>query len=127
MRITVLLPFVLGLAGCEAILGIQDPELAPESGALSDSGVCAAGSLVCSGNTPQRCVVGSWQNLTPCGGVTPTCSNGVCGTFRTTGGIRSSAPVPLADGGVHLVSGGFELGPRTCDHTGVCLTGGIVP
>jgi hypothetical protein len=45
-----------------------------------------------------------------------------------TGGIRSSAPVPPADGGgVRLVSGGFELGPRACDEAGVCVTGGIVP
>jgi hypothetical protein len=127
MRISVLLPFVFGLAGCEAILGIQAPELAPDSGALSDSGVCAAGSLMCNGNTPQRCVVGSWQNLTPCAGVTPTCSNGLCGAFRTMGGIVSTAPVPLADGGLRLVSGGFEIGTRTCDQAGVCVTGGIVP
>jgi hypothetical protein len=149
--------FVLavGLAGCNAVLGIDDHPLAPavtsdeagtgpaESGvpeaaaphadlpeAGSDSAAgCTAGDLRCSGNTPQKCVGGSWQDQPACGGATPVCSNGVCGSFRATGGIRSTAPVAAsaADGGARLVSGGFELGTRTCNAQGTCVTGGIVP
>jgi hypothetical protein len=91
----------------------------------SDSGICATGESTCRGGTPQQCVAGAWQSQTPCGGSTPTCSNGVCGTYRSIGGIRST--VPTGGGGVRLASGGFELGTRSCDEAGVCVTGGIVP
>jgi hypothetical protein len=95
--------------------------------AASDGG-CMDGNLRCSGNTPQECVGGVWQDQMACGGATPVCSNGACGTYRTTGGILSTAPTPVAgDGGIRLVSGGFELGARSCDEAGVCVTGGIVP
>jgi hypothetical protein len=93
-----------------------------------DSAVCAAGDLMCNGGTPQECVDGGWQNQTPCSGATPVCSNGVCGTYRTTGGIRSTGALPLpGDGGIRLVAGGFEIGTRTCNAAGLCVTGGIVP
>jgi hypothetical protein len=93
-----------------------------------DSAVCAAGDLMCNGGTPQECVDGGWQNQTPCTGATPVCSNGVCGTYRTTGGIRSTGALPLpGDAGIRLVAGGFEIGTRTCNPAGLCVTGGIVP
>jgi hypothetical protein len=92
----------------------------------SDGGVCSAGSTRCMGNTPQTCVAGSWQSQTPCSGTTPVCSNGACSTYRVTGGIRSTAPA-TSGSGVHLVSGGFELGARSCTAQGLCVTGGIVP
>ena len=85
------------------------------------------GALTCAGNAPQQCDGGAWQLLPACAGASPICSNGVCGTFRTTGGIRSTAPSPVEDAGIFLVSGGFELGTRTCNDAGVCVTGGIVP
>jgi hypothetical protein len=88
---------------------------------------CSQGSLKCSGSTPQQCIACVWVNQTACTGSTPTCSNGLCGTYRTTGGIRSTAPAPPGDAGIRLVSGGFELGMRSCDEAGVCVTGGIVP
>ncbi len=89
---------------------------------------CSTGSLRCMGNTPQTCTGGVWESGSPCGASSPVCSNGVCGTFRTTGGLRSVAPVAAgADAGIRLVSGGFELGTRSCDEAGVCVTGGLVP
>jgi hypothetical protein len=100
-----------------------------EAGNASDAGSCpcSVGSLQCSGSTPQQCVSCAWQSQTACSGSTPVCSNGICGTFRATGGIRSTAPVPSGDAGIHLVAGGFERGTRTCVDGGVCVTGGIVP
>jgi hypothetical protein len=93
----------------------------------ADSAVCMAGELTCSGSTPQQCVDGGWQSQTPCAGATPVCSNGMCGTYRTTGGIRSTTfPFP-GDGGIRIVAGGFEIGRRTCNQAGLCVTGGIVP
>ena len=153
---------LLGTAGCNALLGIDDhalgvsdggdeatvitppdadapdvadsavapdvdvPETQPGGG---DAGVCAAGDLRCNGNTPQKCGGGAWLDQAACGGATPVCSNGLCGSFRTTGGIRSTSPVAAsaADGGARLVSGGFEFGARTCGAQGSCVTGGIVP
>ncbi len=162
-------------AGCDAVLGIQDDQLAPvqEGGVSSDGSIavdasrdgspgdtgtggdagtdgdaevdatgpgndsgedasdapvgCAAGALQCSGNTPQQCIAGTWQNQAPCGGSTPVCSGGVCGTYRATGGIRSTAPSTATDSGIQLVSGGFELGARSCNTQGLCFSGGIVP
>jgi hypothetical protein len=102
----------------------------PETDAGEDAdaaGLCTPGATICNGNTPQACVAGAWQSQTPCGGTKPLCSNGECGSFRVTGGIRSTAPVPPGDGGIRLVAGGFELGTRACDEAGVCVTGGIVP
>jgi hypothetical protein len=93
----------------------------------SDASACVTGTAGCNGNVPQVCVMGAWQNQTPCGGTTPVCSNGTCGSFRVTGGIRSAAPALSGDGGIRLVSGGFELGTHSCSEAGVCVTGGIVP
>jgi hypothetical protein len=152
MVIRCALAFPIVLAGCNTLLGIDDHELATavgddagavdgpspsaDSGAdvsstdgssgVDGSGACAPGTARCDGNTPQQCVGGAWQSLTPCGGLTPVCSNGLCGPFRTTGGIRSTAPAP-AGSGIRLVAGGFETGTRTCSAKGVCVTGGIVP
>jgi hypothetical protein len=107
-------------------VGVADASNAGDSG---DGAVCpcSQGSLKCSGNTPQQCMACSWVNETPCSGATPVCSNGICGSYRTTGGIRSTAPARYGDGGITLVSGGFEVGTRTCDEAGICVTGGIVP
>jgi hypothetical protein len=62
-----------------------------------------------------------------------SCSSGHCATgtvdagpLVVTGGLRTSAPSGPS-GGTHLVSGGFEFGPLTCNGQGVCVTGGIVP
>jgi hypothetical protein len=49
------------------------------------------------------------------------------GKVRAYGGMRSTAPAPLLEGGILLVAGGFEVEPRTCSDAGVCVTGGIVP
>jgi hypothetical protein len=108
----------------------QSPDAGTEeAGNVSEAGSCPCteGSLQCSGNTPQQCVSCAWQSQTACSGSLPVCSNGVCGTYRATGGIRSTAPVPSGDAGIHLVSGGFELGTRSCNDAGMCVTGGIVP
>ncbi len=128
---------------CDGILGIHDHDLAPvtagsdggtsgpsDASGASDggpSGACATGSLTCNDNTPEVCDGGAWHAEPACGGTTPVCSNGKCGTFRTTGGLRSTAPVPAVDAGIFLVAGGFELGARNCTDAGVCVTGGIVP
>jgi hypothetical protein len=48
------------------------------------------------------------------------------GALHVTGGIRSTG-VAAGDAGIRLVAGGFELGTRTCNDAGVCVTGGIVP
>lgn len=90
---------------------------------------CALGAAQCNGNTPQTCGdAGLWISQAACGGATPLCSNGVCGTYLVTGGVRSTVPAPAPDAGaVHLVAGGFEVGARTCTAQGVCVTGGIVP
>jgi hypothetical protein len=87
---------------------------------------CTANDLRCKGNTPQQCVGGAWQDQAPCGGSTPTCSNGVCSAYRMTGGVRSIT-AGTRDGGMQLVAGGFEWSARTCDEAGVCVAGGIVP
>jgi hypothetical protein len=107
----------------------SDGAAAPDAGSeAGNDGGCAAGALQCNGNTPQQCVGGLWQDQTTCGGLIPVCSNGVCGTYRTTGGIVSTVASPVAaDAGIHLVSGGFELGARSCDEAGMCVTGGLVP
>jgi len=121
----VLVVAALGGAGCNSILGNEDHSLAPGAGPGLG---CTEGTRRCSGNTPQECAGSIWQDQTPCGGSTPVCSNGLCGTYRTTGGILSTVASPVAaDGGIHLVSGGFELGARSCDEAGVCVTGGLVP
>jgi hypothetical protein len=52
---------------------------------------------------------------------------GGSGTRTLSGGIRSTAPIPTGGGAIHLAAGGFELGPRSCDAAGLCVTGGIVP
>ena len=49
------------------------------------------------------------------------------GTLTLNGGIRTTAPIPAGGGAIRLVAGGFELGPRSCDAAGLCVTGGIVP
>jgi hypothetical protein len=149
-----------GASACDAILGIDEHELAAAAdgggvplgdGATprADGGVdaamashdaafdvtaddapdggCMTGDHRCNGNTPQQCVGGVWQNETPCSGATLVCSGGVCGIYRSTGGIRSTAPSPATGAGIHLASGGFELGVRSCEEAGVCVTGGIVP
>lgn len=152
-RVSALSALVVSLvAGCNAILGIDDHPLAPDAGGPTsdaaapdvqatpdapsppaDAGpdgapACAPGEASCSGNTVQTCVDGQWKPGVACSGATPICSNGVCGTFRTAGGLRSTAPTtPAADGGVQLRAGGFELGARTCDARGLCVRGGVVP
>jgi hypothetical protein len=108
------------------------PDSAPNDGGVeadSPSAIvtCSTGELRCSGNAPQACDGGAWGNLTACGGSTPVCSNGVCGSYLCTGGVRTTAASIGPDGGVRLVSGGFELGTRTCGEAGVCVAGGIVP
>jgi hypothetical protein len=107
----------------------QPPPIADAGADGSDASSCACvtGALTCSGNTPEQCAACAWVPQTACGGTKPVCSNGVCGTFRASGGIRSTAPAPITDAGIYLVSGGFELGTRTCSDAGVCVTGGIVP
>jgi hypothetical protein len=90
-----LLP-LLGLAGCSALLGIDDHDLAGEAGS-GDDGAFDAG-------------VGR-----------------EAGPYSATGGIRSTAPSPSVDGGARLVAGAFELGARTCNALGTCVTGGLVP
>jgi hypothetical protein len=98
---------------------------------LCVNGTCVAcnpGSASCNGNTPAACnAAGTWVNGTTCGGSTPVCSNGVCGTFIVTGGIRSTGQLPALDAGIYLVAGGFEIETRTCGDAGLCVTGGIVP
>jgi hypothetical protein len=141
------------LVGCNALLSIDDHAVAPGAdggaatdggatstdggassdaagmGDASDAGACATGSLRCSANVPQACVAGIWTSSAACGGLTPFCASGVCGAYRTTGGVRSTGPEPAttAASTVRLVSGGFEHGTRTCNAQGVCVTGGIVP
>jgi hypothetical protein len=84
--------------------GSASSDGAPPTDAGSEAGNdggCAAGALQCNGNTPQQCVGGLWQDQTACGGSTPVCSNGVCGTYRTTGGIISTVASPVAaDAGI---------------------------
>ena len=89
---------------------------------------CLPGAIQCSGNTPHTCGdAGAWQALPTCGGTTPVCSKGLCGSYRSTGGIRSTVLAGAADAGIYLVFGGFEMGARSCNQAGVCVTGGIVP
>jgi hypothetical protein len=52
---------------------------------------------------------------------------GASGPRTLSGGIRSTAPPPPGDGGIRLVAGGLERGPRNCNGAGLCVTGGIVP
>jgi hypothetical protein len=126
---------ITALAGCDAILGIQSHELASggavEAGADGESEAgeeCEAGALRCAGNTPESCNGGVWQAVAQtCGGSTPVCSNGACRAYLVTGGIRTTGVSPSADGGIRVVSGGFEFGARSCSDAGLCVTGGIVP
>jgi hypothetical protein len=125
-------PSVLPDSGGPPVMPGNDGSPVETSDAGEDAGDgatgCTTGALQCNGNTPQTCTGGAWVSQTACGGATPLCSNGVCGTYIVTGGVRSTAPTPAADAGsVHLVSGGFEVGARTCTAQGVCVTGGIVP
>jgi hypothetical protein len=127
-------PVVEHDAGMAADASGFDSPIAPQeaggvdagSDVLADGGGCAAGAQQCNANAPQTCIGGTWQNQAPCGGSTPVCSNGICGAYRATGGLRSTAPAPGA-GSIRLVAGGFEIGGRACDAQGVCVTGGIVP
>lgn len=69
-------------------------------------------------------VIASWM-LTAC--TVNADLGGANGARTLSGGIRSSAPSPVGGSGIRLVAGGFELGSRTCDGAGLCVTGGIVP
>ena len=133
------------LAGCEALLGLKHtgaedqggdatadlPDamaVRPEGGTTSpEAGSCIEGAGRCAGNLTQVCSGGAWQDQAACTGTSPVCSNGTCGAFRVTGGIRSVGPLDSSDAGIRLVSGGFELGARACDPSGLCVMGGIVP
>jgi hypothetical protein len=107
---------------------VSSPPVAePDADTGDASGGCTGGAEKCSGNVPQVCISGVWQNQTACGGTKPLCSNGVCGTYIVSGGIGSTATTVGDAGTLHLVSGGFEVGARTCTAQGVCVTGGIVP
>jgi hypothetical protein len=107
--------------------GSDAGEPGPDAG--DASGGCTPGALQCSGSTPQACVAGVFQSQTPCSGAKPLCSNGVCGSYIVSGGIRSTVPAGGAGdaGTIRLVEGAFEVGARTCTSQGVCVTGGIVP
>lgn len=116
-------------AGCQENCpdgGVEDgghDDIDPDDGGPKPE--CTGGDR-CAGNTPETCVDGGWATQSACGGAAPVCSNGICGTYRVTGGIRSVGPLP--DGGlIRLVSGGLEVGPRTCASNNICVTGGIVP
>ncbi len=147
--------------GCNAILGIDDHDVAasdsgndsgptgrdgsipPGSDSGVDSGpptgdgsvspdagpfVCVEGSSRCNGNTPQTCSDAGWVASASCGGASPVCSNGVCGSFAVTGSVSSLAPSTVAnDAGFRIVSAGFEQGARACNDAGICVTGGIGP
>jgi hypothetical protein len=89
---------------------------------------CSPGAAQCAGNTPRICSSsGAWQTQPACGGTTPVCSNGICSSYRVTGGLRSTAPVPPGSTGIRLLAGGFEMGARACNDAGLCVTGGIIP
>lgn len=108
--------------------GASAPTATVEGGAEASATVtCSTGSLKCNGNTPQACDGGAWSDLSACGGSTPVCSNGACGSYRLTGGITSTTAFGGDAGAVHVVAGGFELGSRSCNAQGVCVSGGIVP
>jgi hypothetical protein len=71
-----------------------------------------------------------WEAGTPCGGNTPACSNGTCGSVRLVGGIVTVADGVLSANGIRLVDHGLEFMPTSCgDVKGVqiCVTGGIRP
>ena len=97
---------------------------------LNDACVaCSPGALGCSGTQPQMCnASGAWVSMgSACSGASPVCSNGVCSSYRVTGGIRSTAPLG-GSGTIVLVAGGLELGPPACNVAqGICVSGGIVP
>jgi len=87
---------------------------------------CTSGALQCSGAVPQVCMGGVFRSQAACSGAKPLCSNGLCGSYIVTGGVRST--VPAGDAGtIRLVEGAFEVGARTCTSQGLCVTGGIVP
>jgi hypothetical protein len=102
-----------------------------DSGADADASVdaapaCSSGAKQCSGNTPQLCVGGTWQNQTACGGATPVCTAGVCGGYTVSGGVRSTA-ARAGTGTISLAAGGFEFQHKVCNGAGLCVSGGIVP
>ena len=57
----------------------------------------------------------------------PDASATPAGPMRVSGHILSTAPSPARSTGMSLVSGGLELGARTCSDAGMCVTGGLVP
>lgn len=105
----------------------------PDTGADADADaepeiVCTPDSHRCNGNTVQKCIANAWvDDEMQCSGSAPVCSNGSCSPYRVSGGMGTLA-APSSDAGtIRLVSGGFELGPRSCSADGFCVTGSIQP
>jgi hypothetical protein len=91
---------------------------------------CAAGSGRCNGDVPELCEGGQWVPKPACAAPTPACSNGVCGTFKVSGGIVTVANGVLKNTTIRLVEHGLEYQPTSCGGVGaarVCVTGGIRP
>jgi formylglycine-generating enzyme len=83
--------FVLAGAGCQLIVGIDDPKEGA-SGSGPGGAACAADQQDCRNGTPLRCVNGAWQAQAACGGSTPICAGGECVAANCAGARPTCGP-----------------------------------
>ena len=92
---------------------------------------CLPASRRCApGDVPEACEEAKWVAKSPCGGATPACSQGVCGSVRLSAALITVGSGVLGDKDVKLVDHGFEYQPSNCGSVKgnlMCVTGSFRP
>jgi hypothetical protein len=117
----------LAVAGCNAILGNSDHQLAPAAdaaGAVSDGGDAGSAADAPAADAPVSDASTEAAPEASPGGPVPPTSGGIYSVGRVPD--DASAGVLPGGGTVTLTDDGFEFGETQCNGT-ICVTGAITP